>query len=349
MKDGRRFGGPPKPYQPPDDAGGQDQRHRSRLAQRQDAARLGAGLQRPGRRQRAADRDRRRGDDRLAGLRAPRADGRRRPSASSQRPASPRRPRWCSPTPATGTRSRWSSIVDRGIAVLIPPDAGKRKGARPGWDGGLYAFMRRVLATDHGGELYRQRQGDDRAGLRATPSSTAGIDRFQRRGRSAVPLGMATDHRHPQPAQAPPPPDRRRRGLKRAPGATNARRSPTRPPRAQRKTAALSLYATATMQLGHCNGHLAQPRLAPPFRAASERRRVSASARPLRTSGAGVSSRAGRRSSLARSVGRCAVAVCSDAAAKDARRGPVMASFAHRASVMSRRARGCRGAWRGWR
>jgi hypothetical protein len=34
-------------------------------------------------------------------------------------------------------------IVDRGIPVLIPPDASKRRGARPGWDGGLYAFMRR--------------------------------------------------------------------------------------------------------------------------------------------------------------------------------------------------------------
>jgi hypothetical protein len=34
--------------------------------------------------------------------------------------------------------------------VLIPPDAGKRKGARPGWNGGIYAFMRRVLATDRG-------------------------------------------------------------------------------------------------------------------------------------------------------------------------------------------------------
>src|SRR5215218_1550532 len=49
-------------------------------------------------------------------------------------------------------------IVDRGITVLIPPDASKRRGARPGWDGGLYAFMRRVLATEHGGGLYRQRQ-----------------------------------------------------------------------------------------------------------------------------------------------------------------------------------------------
>ena len=44
MKDGRRFGGPPKPYQPPAAPGGQDQPDRSRLAQRQDAARLGAGL-----------------------------------------------------------------------------------------------------------------------------------------------------------------------------------------------------------------------------------------------------------------------------------------------------------------
>jgi hypothetical protein len=28
------------------------------------------------------------------------------------------------------------AIVDRGVAVLISPDAGKRKGTRPGWDGG---------------------------------------------------------------------------------------------------------------------------------------------------------------------------------------------------------------------
>src|SRR3954469_19494271 len=49
-------------------------------------------------------------------------------------------------------------LVDRGIQVLIPPDAQSRKGTRPGWDGGPYAFMRRVLATEHGAELYRQRQ-----------------------------------------------------------------------------------------------------------------------------------------------------------------------------------------------
>ena len=34
---------------------------------------------------------------------------------------------------------------EHGIPVLIPPDSGKRNGERPGWTGGRYAFMRRVL------------------------------------------------------------------------------------------------------------------------------------------------------------------------------------------------------------
>ena len=68
--------------------------------------------------------------------------------------------------------------------MLIPPDAGKRKGARPGWDGGLYAFMRRVLATDRGGELYAKRQGMIEPVFADTKFNRR-IDRFQRRGRSA--------------------------------------------------------------------------------------------------------------------------------------------------------------------
>jgi hypothetical protein len=43
--------------------------------------------------------------------------------------------------------------VERGIQVLIPPDAKSRKGTRPGWDGGLYAFMRTILASERGGEM----------------------------------------------------------------------------------------------------------------------------------------------------------------------------------------------------
>jgi hypothetical protein len=49
-------------------------------------------------------------------------------------------------------------LTGQGTVVLVPPDANKRAGARPGWDGGLYAFMRRALATDHGGALYAKRQ-----------------------------------------------------------------------------------------------------------------------------------------------------------------------------------------------
>jgi transposase len=77
------------------------------------------------------------------------------------------------------------TVVGRGIQVLIPPDSGLRTSARPGWEGGLYTFMRRVLATDHGKALYRKRQ--------ATVEPVFGqmkfnrrLDRFSRRGRSAV-------------------------------------------------------------------------------------------------------------------------------------------------------------------
>ena len=65
------------------------------------------------------------------------------------------------------------ALAGDGIAVLIPPDANKRKGARPGWDGGLYAFMRRVLATPSGARALRQTDRDDRPSS-PTPSSTAG-------------------------------------------------------------------------------------------------------------------------------------------------------------------------------
>jgi hypothetical protein len=76
-------------------------------------------------------------------------------------------------------------VVDQGIAVLIPPDASKRRGARPGWDGGLYAFMRRVLASERGGGLYRQRQPMIEPVFGQTKHNR-GIGRFQRRGRAAV-------------------------------------------------------------------------------------------------------------------------------------------------------------------
>jgi Transposase DDE domain/Transposase domain (DUF772) len=72
-----------------------------------------------------------------------------------------------------------------GVAVLIPPDSTKRKTSRPGWSGGRYAWMRHLLSTDHGRELYSTRHkviepvfGQIKFNRR--------IDRFLRRGRGAA-------------------------------------------------------------------------------------------------------------------------------------------------------------------
>jgi transposase len=77
------------------------------------------------------------------------------------------------------------AVIQRGIQVLIPPDAGKRQTPRPGWSGGAYAFMRRVLATDYGSALYAKRQGMIEP-VFANTKFNRRIDRFQRRGRSAA-------------------------------------------------------------------------------------------------------------------------------------------------------------------
>ena len=73
----------------------------------------------------------------------------------------------------------------RGLAVLIPPDAKKRKGERPGWQGGLYTLMRSLLATETGGELYARRNVMIEPVFGHTKFNR-GIDRFQRRGRAAA-------------------------------------------------------------------------------------------------------------------------------------------------------------------
>jgi transposase len=76
-------------------------------------------------------------------------------------------------------------IIERGIQVLIPPDASRRKSPRPGWDGGYYAFMRRVLASERGNELYRQRQPMIEPVFGQTKFNR-GMSRFHRHGRAAV-------------------------------------------------------------------------------------------------------------------------------------------------------------------
>jgi Transposase DDE domain len=76
-------------------------------------------------------------------------------------------------------------LTGRGIQVLIPPDGAKRRGSRPGWNGARYAFMRRALQTETGGELYRKRQVMIEP-IFADTKFNRRIDRFLRRGRSAA-------------------------------------------------------------------------------------------------------------------------------------------------------------------
>jgi transposase len=76
-------------------------------------------------------------------------------------------------------------VSEHGIQVLIPPDSGKRQGERPGWTGGRYSFMRRVLASDLGKELYRKRQQSIEPVYGHTKHNRK-IYRFNYRGRQAV-------------------------------------------------------------------------------------------------------------------------------------------------------------------
>jgi transposase len=76
-------------------------------------------------------------------------------------------------------------LAAEGVTPLVPPDANKRAGARPGWEGGLYTFMRRVLATDHGGALYARRKAMIEPVFADTKFNRR-VDRFLRRGRAAA-------------------------------------------------------------------------------------------------------------------------------------------------------------------
>jgi transposase len=95
------------------------------------------------------------------------------------------------PTVALADAQYWNEqhmddvTAGHGIQVLIPPDSGKRKGERPGWTGGRYSFMRQVLATDLGKQLYKKRQQSIEPVFGHTKHNRR-FDRFHRRGRVAV-------------------------------------------------------------------------------------------------------------------------------------------------------------------
>ena len=77
------------------------------------------------------------------------------------------------------------AIVNNGIQTLIAPDADAGKEPRPGRRGGLYDFVRRILQTEWGKQLYLRRQGSVES-VFGQIKSNRGVRRFQRRGRLAV-------------------------------------------------------------------------------------------------------------------------------------------------------------------
>ena len=75
--------------------------------------------------------------------------------------------------------------AEHGIQVLIRPDASKRDAPRPGWTGGRFDWMRRVLSSELGDELYRQRKQTVEPVFGHTKHNRQ-FGRFHRRGRAAV-------------------------------------------------------------------------------------------------------------------------------------------------------------------
>ncbi len=193
-KDGRRFGRPPKPYQPPATPAGKvnvvDLDSRNVKTPR--GYTQGYNAQAVTNEQQIVI---------AAELSADSPDfGHLEPMVSAARSELERAGVTETPRVVVADAGYWhqaqmEAVINQGSQVLIPPDALKRRGARPGWDGGLYAFMRRVLETDHGGELYRKRQGMIEPVFADTKFNRR-IDRFLRRGRSACRsewrLSMAT-------------------------------------------------------------------------------------------------------------------------------------------------------------
>jgi hypothetical protein len=78
-----------------------------------------------------------------------------------------------------------NELTGQGIPVLVPPDSSRRKNTRPGWNGGAYDFMRSVLDTDLGEQLYKQR-GQLIEPIFGNAKHNRGFTRFHRRGRAAA-------------------------------------------------------------------------------------------------------------------------------------------------------------------
>jgi transposase len=77
------------------------------------------------------------------------------------------------------------NVTASGVRLLCPPEAATRQGTRPGWNGGRYSWMRYVLATELGQQLYKKRKVMIEP-VFAQMKYNRRFDRFGRRGRSAA-------------------------------------------------------------------------------------------------------------------------------------------------------------------
>jgi len=77
------------------------------------------------------------------------------------------------------------NVTASGVRLLCPPEAATRQGTRPGWNGGRYSWMRYVLATELGQQLYKKRKVMIEP-VFAQMKYNRKFDRFGRRGRSAA-------------------------------------------------------------------------------------------------------------------------------------------------------------------
>lgn len=184
MKNGRRFGAPPKPYAPPDTPPGKVNLtdHDSRLVHGMREWVQGYNAQAVCNEQHlivAADVMTASPD---FGHLAPMITQARDELAAA---GVTRRPQVVVADAGYWHLEQMNELTGDGIPVLIPPDSTRRKDTRPGWDGGAYAFMRSVLATDQGSALYKQRAQLIEPIFGHTKHNRA-FTRFLRRGRSAV-------------------------------------------------------------------------------------------------------------------------------------------------------------------
>jgi hypothetical protein len=184
MKDGRRFGGPPKPYVPPEQPQGK------------------VNLTDPDSRNLKAFRGYVQGYNAQAVVSAdqivlaaevncdPPDFGHLQPMITATQAELEKVGVTEQPAVVLGDAGYWhhvqmDNLAAQGLTVLIPPDAAKRKGERPGWQGGRYSWMRNVLSTELGARLYRKRSPMIEP-VFAQIKFNRKIDRFQRRGRSAA-------------------------------------------------------------------------------------------------------------------------------------------------------------------